>query len=37
MNKDEVDMDNPAYAQQDPHLRINDDEEYEMPLPFRNK
>lgn len=27
LNKEEVDMDNPAYAQQDPHLRINDDED----------
>ena len=31
MNKEQVDMDNPAYAQQDPHLKINDDEEAGLP------
>lgn len=31
MNKEEADLDNPAYAQQDPHLKINDDEDMGLP------
>lgn len=31
MNKEEVDMDNPAFAQQDPHLKIIDDDDAGLP------
>ncbi|CAD8170352.1 unnamed protein product [Paramecium pentaurelia] len=37
INKEQVDMDNPAFAQQDPHLKINDDEEMGLPPQFRNR
>ncbi|CAD8084740.1 unnamed protein product [Paramecium primaurelia] len=37
INKEQVDMDNPAFAQQDPHLKINDEEEMSLPPQFRNR
>ncbi len=37
MDKETAEMDNPAYAQQDPHLRFDDDEDANLPPMYRNK